>query len=145
MSAEDFLRHDASRRAAGRTPPAPYAFQKLLGFEIGEWRPDYCRLRLELRAEHGNRSALPHGGLHATLLDSAMGFAGCFSPDPDHDIHAMTLTLNVNFLSRPEGGILIAQGWRIGGGKRTFFAEARIADETGHLVATGSGAFRYRG
>ena len=33
---------------------------------------------------------------------------------------------------------------RIGGGRRTFFAEGQVKDNTGHLIATVTGTFRYR-
>ena len=59
-------------------------------------------------------------------------------------IKAMTLNLNVSYLSRPKGDLLIAEGRRVGGGKSTFFGEGVIMDETGEKIATASGTFRYR-
>ena len=56
----------------------------------------------------------------------------------------MTLSMTTNFLSRPEGRLLIAEGHRTGGGRSTFFAEAAIRDETGVEVATSTGVFRIR-
>ena len=50
----------------------------------------------------------------------------------------------MQYLSRPRGQRLIAEGTKTGGGKSTFFAEAQISDETGEVVAKGTGVFRYR-
>ncbi|MEM7440972.1 MAG: PaaI family thioesterase [Pseudomonadota bacterium] len=121
----------------------PYAYQKLIGFKITDWSEGYCRLELPLREDHGNRYGLPHGGVHATLLDTAMGFAGSWS-DSDDKIMAMTLSLTLQYLSRPRGGVLVAEGHRTGGGRSTFFAEGSVVDDTGELIANGTGTFRYR-
>ena len=122
----------------------PYPFQKLVGFTITDWSADGCRLELSLRADHGNRYGLPHGGIHATLLDTCMGFAGGWTGDPENRLMAMTLALNVQYLSRPRGETLIATGWKTGGGRSTFFAEGAVTDEIGELIAKGAGTFRYR-
>src|SRR5690606_37903503 len=75
---------------------ASYPFQAHLGFEIAEWREDFCRLTLPLAPFLMNRHGIPHGGLHATLLDTAMGFATCYTGDPDRRQLVLTLSLNVN-------------------------------------------------
>lgn len=123
----------------------PYPFQKLLGFTIVDWTADRVELHLPVQPDLGNRYGLPHGGVYASILDTVMGFSGCFTGDVTVKRLAMTLSMNVNFLSRPKGQLLIAEGRKTGGGRRTFFAEAKVTDETGELIATGSGTFRYRG
>ena len=121
-----------------------YPLQARLGFEMTGWRADYARFELPLAPHLMNRYGIPHGGVYATLLDTVMSYAGCFTGDPDRRVLSMTLTMTTNFLSRPAGTRLIAQGHRIGGGKSTFFAEAQVQDDQGNLIATGSGTFRYR-
>ena len=122
----------------------PSALQTHLGYRLTEWRTDFARVELPLTPVLMNRQGLPHGGMHATLLDTAMGFAGCYTGDPERAQMALTLSLNVQYLSRPRGQRLIAEGTKTGGGKSTFFAEAQISDETGEVVAKGTGVFRYR-
>lgn len=119
-------------------------FARHLGITRQDWRVDYVRFQLPLAPHLGNRTGLPHGGVHATLLDMAMGYSGCYVAADQPARHALTLSLNVQYLSRPKGQLLIAEGHRIGGGKSTFFAEARVTDDTGELIATGTGVFRYR-
>src|SRR6056297_931485 len=122
----------------------PYAFARHLGMEMTDWRADYAAFDLPLEAFLMNRHGNPHGGVHASLLDTVMGYAGCWTGDPAKRQMCLTLSLTVQFISRPRGSLLKGEGWRTGGGKGTFFAEACIADETGELIAKGTGVFKYR-
>lgn len=121
-----------------------YPLQQHLGFQMTAWQPDYARIEVPLTKVLMNRQGLPHGGVHATLLDSAMGFAGCYTGDPDRRQMALTLSLTVNYLAQAEGSHLIAEGWRVGGGRKTYFAEGKVSDALGTVIATATGVFRYR-
>lgn len=123
---------------------SPYALQQHLGFRLTHWDNDFARLEQPIVPHLMNRAGIPHGGIYATLLDTVMGFAGCYTGDAGHKKLALTLSLTTNFLSRPKGNILIVEGRRIGGGAKTFFAEGTVLDETGEVIARGSGAFKYR-
>ncbi|KFI29238.1 phenylacetic acid degradation protein [Haematobacter massiliensis] len=123
----------------------PYPFQKLLGFRMLDWGADRARFELPLGEHLQNRYGIPHGGVYAALLDTVMGYSGSYTGDAENRRKAMTLSLTTNFLSRPAGTVIVAEGWRVGGGQKTFFAEGRITDAEGTIVATGSGAFRYTG
>ncbi|MDZ7710274.1 MAG: PaaI family thioesterase [Roseovarius sp.] len=122
----------------------PSGLQTHLGYRLVTWEPDFARVEMPLAPHLMNRQGLPHGGLHATLLDTAMGFAGCYTGDPDRRQMALTLSLTVNFLGQAQGARLIAEARRTGGGKSTYFTEGTVRDETGAVVATGTGVFRYR-
>ncbi|MDG1531334.1 MAG: PaaI family thioesterase [Paracoccaceae bacterium] len=121
-----------------------YEFQKLIGYQLVEWEQDRAVINCPMKRKLSNRQGQPHGGMLATLMDTAMGYCGCFAGGDEVSIHCMTLTLTSNYLSRPKGKMLIAEGRKTGGGKRVFFAEASVKDETGELIATASGSFRYR-
>lgn len=123
---------------------APSALQTHLGFAMTGWSPDYARIELPLHPYLMNRQGLPHGGIHATLLDTAMGFAGCYTGDPERSQMALTLSMTVNYLAQAKGAVLIAEGWRTGGGKTSYFAKGEIRDDSGALIATATGVFRYR-
>lgn len=124
------------------TYPVAYPFQALIGFRKTAFEDGFCRLELDLGAQHSNRGGLAHGGVHATLLDAAMGAAGCWDGRPDDFQPAVTLSLTVNFIAPAQGARLIAEGRRVGGGARIYFSEGVITDETGITVARGSGAFK---
>lgn len=123
---------------------APYPLQRHLGFRMLEWSQDFCRFELPLQPFLMNRYGIPHGGIHATLLDSAMGFCGCYTGDPDNPRMAMTLSLTINYLGQTSGRTLYSEARRTGGGARTFFAEGKVTDDKGTPLASASGVFRYR-
>ena len=109
---------------------APYPLQSHIGFKITAWQPDYARFELPLEPYLMNRYGIPHGGVHAMMLDTVMGFAGCYTGDRDKPQLGMTLNLNVNFVGQAKGKLLIA--------------EAKVTDDQGNSIATGTGVFRYR-
>jgi len=119
-------------------------FQAHIGYALSDWRTDHATVEAPIAPFMSNRQGIPHGGVHATLLDTAMGFAGCYTGDPDNRLLALTLSLTVNYLGQAQGTRLIASARRTGGGRRTYFAEATLTDDTGALIATATGVFRYR-
>ena len=145
-SGEEFSRADGREGGAmdPRLREGPYPFQELIGFRMVDWGKDFARFDLDVTDAILNRHGIPHGGVYAVLLDTAMGYAGCFTGDADDRVMAMTISMTTNFLSRPRGSLLIAEGRKTGGGKSTFFASGRIEDETGESIATATGVFRYR-
>ena len=122
----------------------PYAWSAHIGFRMVDWSEGYARFEMPLMPYHENRHGNPHGGVHASLLDTVMGYAGCWTGDPDSRQMALTLSLNVMYLSRPRGALFIAEGSKTGGGRSTFFAEGTLRDDTGEVLATSTGVFRYR-
>lgn len=123
----------------------PYPFQRHMGFYLADWREDYARFELPVQEFLGNRYGILHGGVTAVMCDTAMGYAGCFTGDPENRRLGMTMSLNVNYLGQIKGELLIAEARRTGGGRKSFFAEATVSDELGNVAATGTGVFRYRG
>ncbi|SEP84624.1 PaaI family thioesterase [Thalassovita taeanensis] len=123
---------------------ASYALQIHLGFEVKGWSTDYARVEQPLHPFLMNRNGIPHGGIYATLLDTAMGFAGCYTGDRDNPRTCLTLTLNVNYLAQAKGKLLITEAFRTGGGRKIYFAEGLVTDELGTKIASATGAFRYR-
>ena len=121
----------------------PSLFQQELGYRLADWLPDRAVVEYDAAAEHMNRTGRLHGGVIATLLDTAAGYAGVFTGDPVHRKGAVTLSLTVNFLSGVIGGRITVEGRRTGGGKKIFFAEAAARAPDGTLIATAVGTFRY--
>ena len=68
----------------------PYALQKHLGFELTAWQDGFAIIEAPLAPILMNRQGIPHGGIHATLMDSAMGYAGCYTGDPNLQQMALT-------------------------------------------------------
>ncbi|WP_238367540.1 PaaI family thioesterase [Mesobacterium pallidum] len=120
----------------------PYPFQRHLGFSITDWAEDTCTLEQPMLEHLGNRNGILHGGAIATLLDTSMGYAGCWT-GTEQVRKTVTLSLNVNYIAQARGTIVRATGRKTGGGRKTFFAESRLTDEDGTLVASATGVFRY--
>lgn len=122
--------------------PSPWGSH--IGMKLTDWQENFARVELTLADFTRNRHGAPHGGVHATMLDTAMGFAGCYTGDPERRQLCLTLNLSVNYLSRPQGTRLIAEARKTGGGRSSFFAEGKVLDDEGMLIASGTGVFRYR-
>jgi uncharacterized protein (TIGR00369 family) len=123
--------------AAGELPGAPIA--DLLGFapiEAEEGRVVFAAVPDD---RHYNPIGTVHGGLAATLLDSAMGCA-VHSTLPA-GVGYTTLELKVNFV-RPitnETGRILCEGTVVHGGGRVATAEGRVfAEADGALLAHGT-------
>jgi len=122
----------------------PYELQSTLGYSITRWEPGLAVVEMPLTSLHMNRHRTPHGGVLSTLLDTACSFCGTCQGEGRPSLRAMTLSLNVNFLSQPRGNRLIATGRKTGGGRRNFFSHGDLKDETGQLIATATATMRYR-
>ena len=129
MSGFEFLQ----KIVAGELPQPPLA--SLMDFQIVELAEGRAVFAVNPAEYHYNPIGVVHGGLAATLLDSAMGCA----------VHSMlpagtgytTLELKVNFIRAmtAETGRVRAEGKLIHLGARTATAEGRVIDESGKLYA----------
>ncbi|MFY0597683.1 MAG: PaaI family thioesterase [Cognatishimia sp.] len=120
------------------------AFQSHLGYRLTHWDVGYARIEQSIEPFLMNRIGIPHGGNYGVILDTAMGFSGVYTGNAEQRAYAVTLSLNVQFIAPARGKMLFAEAETLGGGKRVFFAEGRITDEDGRLVAHGSGSFQRR-
>lgn len=120
--------------AAGEIPGPPIA--STLGFRLVAVEPGRAEFLLEPGEHQYNPIGSVHGGVFATLLDSAAGCA----------VHSMlpagvgytSLDLSVKFLGaiRADTGPVTAVGTVTHLGGRTALAEARLTDAEGKLLAT---------
>lgn len=109
---------------------------RLVGVDIGR-----CVLELDLEPRHLNRQGSLHGGVIATLLDAAGGYAGLKSPQGPLG-HAVTVMLNIAYLSKVAAGRVRAEGLVTRTGRSLYFAAAELATAEGVLVATAQGTFK---
>lgn len=98
--------------------------------------------QLTVAEQHLRTHGILHGGVVATLLDTAMGRA--VSTLCRDDQSCVTAQLNVNFL-RPSwtGETLTITGEVQHSGRQTAVARGEIRTAAGVLVATGSGTFLF--
>lgn len=115
----------------GRLPPPPIvSLMNMRLVEVAEGRAVFTVVPAEY---HYNPIGSVHGGLAATLLDSATGVS--VSTKLPRGTTYTTLELKINYL-RPlthETGEVRAEGHVIHIGRRTALAEGRIVDSAGKL------------
>ena len=122
-------------------PSLDNPYLESLGITIQDWQPGQVTMALLTNASHGNRTGVVQGGIVATLLDAAAGYAGLLSEAGEVG-HAATISLAINYVAPARIGELRVQARLTGGGRKVFFSEAKLFDEAGSLVATAQGSFR---
>ena len=129
LSGLDYLR----AMARGELPGPPIA--ATLDFTIDTIEEGRVVFAVEPREFHYNPIGVVHGGLAATLCDSAMGCA-VHSTLPARTTYT-TIELKVNYVRAltKETGRVLCEGKTIAVGGRIATAEARITDATGTLYA----------
>jgi uncharacterized protein (TIGR00369 family) len=129
MTGIEYLRAIAS----GEIPRPPIAWS--LGFQLESVEEGRAVFTMEPAEYHYNPIGLVHGGVAATLCDSAMGSA-LHSLLP-RGVGYTTMELKVN-LVRPltrDTGPVRCEGTVIHAGTRTALTEARLLDGAGKLLA----------
>ncbi|MEU1450335.1 PaaI family thioesterase [Streptomyces mirabilis] len=129
MAGIDFLREVQAGQLPG--PPINYA----IDFALDEVEPGRAVFSLTPGEEHYNPIGSVHGGIYATLLDSA---AGCAVQSTLPQGMAYTsLDMTVKFL-RPitvDTGPVRAIGTIVSSGRRTALAQAQLVDAKDRLLA----------
>lgn len=115
-----------------RTAPYP----ELIGMVIGALEFDSCRIDLDLGERHLQPFGIVHGGVIATLIDTATFWAG-FMRLPE-DAGLVNVDLKLNYLKAVASGHLRAEGRCLRAGRQISYAEASVFDAAGELVAHGS-------
>jgi uncharacterized protein (TIGR00369 family) len=121
---------------SGELPPPPIA--SLIGMALVEVSEGRVVFTAEPAEYHYNPLGTVHGGIAATLLDSAMGCA--VQSLLPAGTGFTTLEIKVNYL-RPitsATGTVTCEGKIIHLGGRVATAEARLTDATGKLYAHGT-------
>lgn len=108
-------------------------FYRWAGVELVDASPGRVEIAFEAGTHHLNLQGLVHGGLLATLADTAMGLAvrTVLQPDRRH----VTVQFGVEFLSPGRPGKIVAGGRSVKVGSRLGFAEADVTDADGRLLA----------
>ena len=117
-----------------RVHTAPYP--ELIGMKIAALDFDSCRVELELGKRHLQPFGIVHGGVLATLIDTATFWAG-FLRLPE-DAGLVNVDLKLNYLKAVTSGHLRAEGRCLRAGRQISYAEASVFDEAGELIAHGA-------
>lgn len=112
---------------------AASSFHASIGITVEQVREGSVDLRLDAGPGHTNLQGTVHGGVLATLLDTAAGLAvrSAIPPGSRH----VSVNLDVQYLAPAGTGTLLATGRVVRMGRRIAFAEADVTDAGGEVVA----------
>lgn len=115
-----------------KTSPFPaHMSMQLAGIEI-----DAADVELDAGSNHLQPFGIVHGGVLATIIDTAT-FWAAFLRIPE-DAGMVNIDLKLNYLKSCKTGILKAKGRTIRPGRSVSYAEAGVYDEHGELIAHGT-------
>ena len=94
------------------------------------------RIELDIADCHLQPFGIVHGGVIATLIDTAT-FWAAFGPLAE-DAGLVNVDLKLNYLQAVAKGTLVAEGRAIRGGRTLSYTEARVSTADGTLIAHGT-------
>jgi uncharacterized protein (TIGR00369 family) len=121
---------------------ARHGFHHEVGFKIDFERSGRgtCTVTGQVDQRHLNINSVVHGGVYATILDTAMG-AAVFSVLSEGETTATT-SIYVEFLrAAREGDTLMARGEVLRRGRHIAFAEGNLYDEEGRRLSQARGTW----
>ena len=108
---------------------------KLIGMRFVDMRPNEAVVAIEMRDDLKQPSGVMHGGVTATLIDTAMAFAvRTYLTD---DEPTATIDLTIHYLRPITSGTATCIAKVVRPGKRIFTVSADVVDDDGKLIATG--------
>ena len=108
-----------------------------LGIFVQEVGPGYARVTKTVGPEDLNPLNVPHGGIYFSMADTA-----CGSAMASHGHMAVTMNASYNFFrSANLGDTLTAEATEVKTGKTVCVYEARVTDQNGTLLGTGTFTF----
>lgn len=119
------------KRAAQALRENPVA--QMVGMHLTDMQPMEATITVEMRDELRQPHGVLHGGITATLIDTAMAFAviTCLGENE----RASTVSLTVNYLRPHTQGGFRCTARVVRAGKRIFTLSADVFNEEGKLIA----------
>jgi uncharacterized protein (TIGR00369 family) len=114
---------------------APYFAH--LSMKLHEIGVGHARFEIELNNKHHQPFGVVHGGVLASIIDSAACWA-LFYGIEDQYAGMTSVDLKLNYLAPAVTGILIAKGRQIKLGRTLGYAEAEVTDANGKILAHGT-------
>lgn len=119
------------RAVLGMINRAPYF--RHLSMEVKEIGKGHSLVEITLGREHLNPFGGLHGGVHASVLDTAAYWA--LYGEIDENAGFTSVDLRIDYLAPAGGGTLIARGKRLKIGRTMCLAEATMHDAKGKYLA----------
>ena len=113
-------------------------FSRHIGAKVEEVDPGRSVITIDVEDIHLNGAGTLHGGVYASLIDTAMGLSVLALVG----VRTATIEMNVHFLGAVSEGRITCHSEVMHRTRRTATAEAKVRDSEGNLVAMRTGAFR---
>ncbi len=133
-SAQKRLEITDEQRAFAANALHSLPFSKLIGMKLVDLQPDVAVISIEMRDDLRQPSGVLHGGVTATLIDTAMAFAVRTRLAPTEA--TATIDLTVHYLRPHLSGTFTCTAKVVRGGKRIFTVSADVENEDGQHIAT---------
>ncbi len=124
----------AEQRAFAENALHNLPFAKLIGMQLVDLQPDVAVISIEMRDDLRQPSGVLHGGVTATLIDTAMAFA--VRTRLGLTEATATIDLTVHYLRPHISGIFTCTAKVVRAGKRIFTVSADVVNEHGKHLAT---------
>jgi len=114
-------------------------FARLIGMHLVGLKLDEATIAIEMRDDLRQPSGVLHGGVTATLIDTAMAFA--VRTRLPLEAATATIDLTVHYLRPHTEGTITCVAKTVRSGKRIFTVSADVFNEEGKLIATGLSSY----
>lgn len=121
--------------------PSPASLAETLGqVRIISMEPGRAAIEYECGAHMCHSGGVAQGGFVAGWIDAAMAHA--VIARTGDGVVPMSLELKISYFAPTNPGNVVAEGWIESGGGRTLFAEGRLLDANGKVLAKGTSTIR---
>ena len=121
-------------------PTTPYI--KMLGVVFDRYEPDDVVLRLPFRADLTNDGTYYHGGVIASVIDTAGAAAVWSNHDFNKGARASTVQISINYVGGARKSDLVCHARCVKRAKELSFAEITATDADGKIVAQAIQTYR---
>ena len=114
-------------------------FYKTIAMQVRKTDRTGSLLKIKVSRKHNNVLGIVHGGVMASLLDSACSMS--VIPFLNNGETIVTLGLQIQYFSLIKSEEITAHGTVVHYGRRMAYAEATILDKQEQIIAKGSASF----
>src|SRR5438874_12258393 len=113
-----------------------------LGMQFERYEPDDVTIRLPFREDLTNDGTYYHGGVIASVMDTAGAAAAWSNHDFDKGARASTVSMSLQYVGPCRQSDLVCHGRTVRRGKELTFTEITATDAAGNVVAHGIQTYR---
>lgn len=114
-------------------------FWDYLGAEVTEISTEHVNCSLDIKEHHLNMVGILHGGVHASLIDSAMGLLATLQKPGKETV---TIQLSINYFAAVKTGKIEVKTAVVQASRSLVTTEGTVYDEQGKMLAKGQAVFK---